>query len=32
MNYLMNIQEFKEKYVDKNMPVIEKGIIKTNLY
>ena len=25
---LMNIQEFKEKYVDKNMPVIEKGIIK----
>ena len=25
---MMNLQEFKEKYVDKNMPIIEKGIIK----
>ena len=25
---MMNLQEFKEKYVDKNMPVLEKGIIK----
>ena len=25
---LMNLEEFKEKYVNKNMPVIEKGIIK----
>ena len=25
---IMNLQEFKEKYVDKNMPILEKGIIK----
>ena len=25
---IMNLKEFKEKYVDKNMPTLEKGIIK----
>ena len=25
---IMSLQEFKEKYVDNNLPVIEKGIIK----